>query len=472
MGDRGYDEESVSSRQEQRAIANRKVLMLSYVFPPFFSIGGSVRVVKFIKYLPKIGWRPVVLTIDDTQEYDTQRREGSEELLQDVPDDIKIYRTKSGEPSMELLDKGREVRRRNRLAALIINFLGAIRSFARRYILVPDENITWLPFALKLGRQIVRSENIDVIFATCPPHSVAIVGAILKILTRKPLVLDFRDDWIDTPWHRSKPWIIRQIERWMEHGAVKAADKVALVTEWSRDLFVNRYPGEPEQKFVFIPNGVDLHDFGSLKETKERHRNSKFTLVHAGLLSESEEWKRSPQGLFEAICRIREEHPTLARNLTITFTGALPAEYRRMARSLGIGDAIQEVGFLQRQALIDLMSDADLLIAVNYEGFASLIPGKIYEYWAVGGPPILLLSTGGAAQRLVRENELGIAVDPFNDDMIGAAILEAYQRREAGSPMRIANTGIQQYDRRSLSGKLADVLDAVVDWPTLQTKPA
>ena len=38
----------------------RKVLMLSYVFPPFFSVGGSIRVVKFVKYLPALGWLPMV----------------------------------------------------------------------------------------------------------------------------------------------------------------------------------------------------------------------------------------------------------------------------------------------------------------------------------------------------------------------------------------------------------------------------
>ncbi|MHB0875984.1 MAG: hypothetical protein ACYC5O_08070, partial [Anaerolineae bacterium] len=84
--------------------APRKVLMLTYVFPPFFSVGGSIRAVKFARYLPERGWLPLVLTIDDSKEYDTQRRQGSESLLAELPEQVRIFRTGAGEPSAALLE--------------------------------------------------------------------------------------------------------------------------------------------------------------------------------------------------------------------------------------------------------------------------------------------------------------------------------------------------------------------------------
>ena len=128
---------------------------------------------------------------------------------------------------------------------MIVKVLGGARRWAFRNIFLPDRYLTWLPFAVRRGRQIVRSEGIDVIFATCPPHSALLVGAVLKLLTGKPLILDFRDDWIGTPWYHSKPAIIRMIERRMESWVVKIADKVILVTEWSKKAFHERYPTEP-----------------------------------------------------------------------------------------------------------------------------------------------------------------------------------------------------------------------------------
>ncbi len=174
----------------------RHVLMLAHVFPPFFSVGGSIRAVKFVKYLSECGWQPHVLTIDDQVETTSQRREGSAELLKEIPSGIPIHRTTSGEPPASLQAKGRAARRKSRLAAVVVNALSCLRRWAYRYALIPDVHITWLPAALRAGRRIVREANIDAIWATCPPHSSAVIGALLKRLTQRPLIVDYRDDWI------------------------------------------------------------------------------------------------------------------------------------------------------------------------------------------------------------------------------------------------------------------------------------
>ncbi len=62
----------------------KKVLMIARAFPPFHCVGHSIRVVKFIKYLPALGWLPVVLTIDDRKEYEFDRKQGSETLLSEI----------------------------------------------------------------------------------------------------------------------------------------------------------------------------------------------------------------------------------------------------------------------------------------------------------------------------------------------------------------------------------------------------
>jgi glycosyltransferase involved in cell wall biosynthesis len=440
----------------------QKVLMLAYVFPPFYSVGGSIRVVKFIKYLPALGWLPVVLTIDDSTEYATQRIRGSVSLLRDISDKVRIYRTTAGEPSKEFLEKGRRARRKNWIAAAIVKLLSAVRQWAELYLPLADDNIGWLPFAVRMGRQIVRKEGVEIIFATCPPFSVALIGAVLKRMTDKPLILDFRDDWIGTPWHRSKPWLTRWIERWLEMWAVKTADRVILVTEWSKNAFVARHAGESADKFVFISNGCDLQDFASLKSTVDHPRNSRFTIVHAGLLCESEIWRRSPEAFFQALCRLRQRYPDLAANLTMAFTGHLPEAYKRMVEGMGLSSVVREMGHLPRDEFVRLLKAADLLLAINYDGFSTLIPGKIYEYWAVGGPPILLLSCQGAAQSLVEKYKLGLVVRPDDVEAIERAILQAYRQREAGHFPRISTEGIGQYDRKALTRELAQVLSAIL----------
>jgi glycosyltransferase involved in cell wall biosynthesis len=440
----------------------KKALMIARAFPPFLPVGHSIRVVKFIKYLPALGWLPVVLTIDDKKEYETTRKMGSESLLSEIQPQVKIYRTTAGEPSLKYLSKESRFGRQNLITRVIVKFVAGARRWLLRNIFLPDRYLSWLPFALQQGRKIVWSEGVDVIFATCPPYSAVLIGATLKRLTGKPLVLDFRDDWIDTPWYYSRHTIRRMIERKLEGWAVKTADKVVLVTEWSRNAFLGRHPAEPNDKFVFIPNGCDLEEFAVLDSMPAAPHNSRFTIVHAGSLTEPKEWGRSPAGLFQAVQNILRQQPELAEKLTIVFAGDFPAGHQRLAEEMGVSRVIKGLGHLPHAQVLGLTKSADLLLAMNYEGWATLIPGKVYEYWAVGGPPILLLSCRGAAQELVEKHKLGIVVE--SDDVAGIerAVLHIYRQHEAGHPMRISSAGIEQYDRKEMSKKIGRVLSTVI----------
>jgi glycosyltransferase involved in cell wall biosynthesis len=443
----------------------KKVLMIAYFFPPFQPVGYSIRLIKFIKYLPELGWLPVVLTIDERQEYETMRKVGSEALLSEIQPRVKVYRTTAGETSLKFVEKERKLSQRNRLIAIIVKLLGGARRWILRNVFLPDRYLAWLPFALRWGRQIVKSEGIDVIFATCPPYSDALVGACLKRLTGKRLILDFRDDWIGTPWHNSRNAFRRMVERQLESWVIKKAERVILVTEWSKKAFVERYPAESSAKFVFISNGCDLEEFTGRNLMTGAPQNSKFTIVHAGTLTDSQFWARSPATLFKAIRNILQCQPDLVGKLTLAFTGCLPERHRQLAKDMGLSGVIEDLGYLPRNEFMRLMRESALLAVINYKDFSTLIPGKIYEYWAVGGPPILLLSCPGAAASLVEQHSLGLAVEPSDVLRIQQAILTVYRQWETAAPLRVSTVGIEAYDRRALTNKLAQILSTVCEQP-------
>ena len=444
---------------EKRA---KKVLMIARAFPPFLPVGHSIRVIKFMKYLPELGYEPVVLTVDDTQEYETLPKVGSEVLLSEISRDIPIHRTKTGEPSADYLRKENAFSQKTRLTWLLAKLFGGSRRWIFRNLFLPDRTLVWLPFAVSRGRQVVREENIDVLFATCPPHTSTLIGAILKTLTGKPLILDYRDDWIDTPWHLSKPGIARSIDRILEKWAVKTADKVILVTEWSRRAFRERYPDQPREKFELITNGCDLEQIRKISSGSIPTHNSKFSILHAGSLNVSTVWGRSPTGLFEAIQNLLRTQPELAENLEFIFAGDLPVEFKGLADRMGISGVIRSVGHIPHDEVLRLTRSADLLLAINYDGWETLIPGKIYEYWAVGGSPILLLSCPGAAADFVTQRKLGFTVEPYDAEGISRTILDVYQQWKKGTPLQINSDGVEAFDRRSLAGQLANVLSSVL----------
>jgi glycosyltransferase involved in cell wall biosynthesis len=129
---------------------------------------------------------------------------------------------------------------------------------------------------------------------------------------------------------------------------------------------------------------------------------------------------------------------------------------------MGLSTVVRELGYLPRDELLRVMDAAGMLLVINYEGFSTLIPGKIYEYWAVGGPPILLLSCPGAAARFVEQHGLGFTVDPADRAGIQQALLAAYRQSKTAAPLRVSAAGIEAYDRQALTRQLAQVLAAVI----------
>ena len=72
----------------------RNILVIAYYFPPM-GMSGVQRTLKFVKYLPQFGWKPIVLTVTPTG-YFAQ----DESLLDELNGkDIEIVRVGSLDPN-------------------------------------------------------------------------------------------------------------------------------------------------------------------------------------------------------------------------------------------------------------------------------------------------------------------------------------------------------------------------------------
>jgi hypothetical protein len=206
---------------------------------------------------------------------------------------------------------------------------------------------------------------------------------------------------------------------------------------------------------------VDLEDFPQPIIPNLSQSQTLFTIVHAGLLTVAQDWQRSPEAVFKAMTKIIEQEPEAGHQMRLIFTGSLPQIYRSRVAELGLKNVI-ETGYLPKPEFIKLLQHADVLLSINYAGFSTLVPGKIYEYWAVGGPPILSISSPGAAQQLIDRHNLGVSLDFDKEEKIASTLLDFYHRRQAGKPIRICREGIEAYGRHSLAKQLNHTLREVL----------
>jgi len=264
----------------------RQVLIIAYYFPPM-GLGGVQRTLKFAKYLPKYGWRPTVLTVGPTGYFAFD-----ESLLKEVDEaGIEVVRTSSLDPNRMFRKKG-AVKMPSERIRKILQFFGDM-------LFVPDTKIGWRRKAVKAASEILKTRKIDAIVATAPPQTDFLIGLALKRKFKIPLVLEYRDAWLEypfkyfpTPLHR---WWHKRLERKM----VRGCDRIVVTHRRVKENLVKRYPFLTHHDITIISQGFDGEDF-EMPVVEQPEPRRKLRIVHAGTFYAG----RNPEPLFRALHNI------------------------------------------------------------------------------------------------------------------------------------------------------------------------
>lgn len=446
----------------------RRVLILSYAFPPSSAV-GAFRAARFARFLSAYGWEPLVVAADDAKS-----RAGGDASRSGLVDESTVVvraRPWSVRDWMPLGLKSPSSGLHTAIAPKSPTVSapghnsgarGSIFASLRRAILTPfctpDRHIWWAIPALLAMRRIVRDYQPDVVLSTSPPHSSHLISLALKSIIGIPVVMDLRDPWAHAEWGeehhgRIKVYTDRVLERWCVHRA----ERVILNTYDLLENFRRQYPRSLHAKFISIPNGYDPKVRERVEElvaTTPRPGGQPVRLCHAG----SVYGRRDIRPLIEAVAILNR------RGLRVAFEQVGPlANAGAVAdciRSNQAGQFVQLLGQRPHEEALRRQAVADILVVVR-QNTPLQVPAKLYEMMLFG-KPLLALDGEGAMTRLVREYDLGVVADPENPVAIAAAIEEVIGRiGEAPSERRAA--ALVKFDARTQTRELADVLAAAVE---------
>jgi glycosyltransferase involved in cell wall biosynthesis len=416
---------------------SKKVLIITYYFPPYAG-GGVYRALKFVKHLPAYGWKPIVIAPEPKRYYWAF----DFSLLQEVPDDVQVYRTLSWELFylFALLDK---------------IGLPKAEDLINEYALVPDEKIGWIPATLVKALRLVRSEHIDVIFTSSPPNSVHLIGYLLKKLTGKPWVADFRDQWTDNPHYTSRSKMVKTLNVILEQAVYQACDRVVQITYTDGPRISRRF-GVPMEKIVTIPNGYDEADF--LGKPRYEHRDD-FIVTYFGSFYGARE--KTVEVFLKGMELAIQKNRRLSEKARIVFCGNTRIHDGWLQHPI-MGKMLSAQGYVSHNDAIEKMLMSDVLLLVFIANRKNVISTRLFEYMATGKPVLALISESEAKTILSKAN-LGFFADPSDPASIGDAIINLFERRERGNLVMEPNWEyIRQFKRKKLTGELASLLNQLL----------
>ena len=421
----------------------KKILIITYYWPPSGGAGVQ-RWLKFSKYLPEFGYTPIILTVDEKMASYAQL---DYSLLQEVSHELQVHKTRTFEPYnlyRKLSDK-KEIPYGGFSNQKKITLFEKLSRLIRGNLFLPDPRRGWNRYALKKALELIKTEQIDLVITSGPPHSTHLIGSKIKSLTGIRWVADFRDPWTDIYYYKElyHSGLASRIDKYMEKKVLTSADKIITVSEEVGKLLFKKIPNVSD-KIVVIPNGYDEADF----ENVESVQNEYFTITYTGTISMS--YRISE--FIEAICLLPD---SVKSHLRIRFIGNIPDEILNLFRIKKLDSMVEVLGYIpHNQAICQMVNASMLLLAIpDSPDNKGIVTGKFFEYLATKRPILAIGPVGGDVDIMLQKCKAGTLFSYDEKEKMKLYILQIFEQTQNGT-FRSETAGTEKYTRRNLTEEL------------------
>lgn len=436
----------------------KKVLVITYDFAPLGK-GSVLRPLKFCKYFRNYGWEPIVLTSTPRTYY---FRDMS--LLREAESmNLQIYRTPgssnnllTGRKLKDLPNEGSRRMKRN---------ISRLRK-------QPDEHKSWIAKAVKLGKEIIESHKIEIIYATGPSFTALIAAGELKEKFKIPLVTDYQDSWLHSPsayypmgYHR-----LRNMK--MEQEVIRVTDEIITTNRRIKEYLIEEYDYLKHEDINIIHHGYDPEDL-ELAQQGPMPEKPKMRFTCAGNFFDLV----TPNYFFEGLRKAFEKKPEMRGKIEACFIGGLTKEHLKLIQKNNVSDSVINPGYVDHIESIKYMYSSDVLWFMIGKGLGEevIAPVRLAEYYGTR-KPILACVPDGAAKQLLRDYDAVRICEPDETDDIANLIIEYYDLYNKRM-MPIANEDvIRKFNIDKLTYQLVRYFEFLRDIPPefgiKKTKPA
>ncbi|MCB9189426.1 MAG: glycosyltransferase family 4 protein [Flavobacteriales bacterium] len=429
----------------------KRVLIITYYWPPSGGAGVQ-RWLKFVKYLPKFDYQPIVYTHENGEFPSID-----ESLVKEVPKEAVVLKTKIWEPyniykkvsgTKERINSGFLTEEKNK-SKVVQN----ISTWIRGNLFIPDARKYWIKPSVKYLSDYISNNQIDVIISTGPPHSMHLIALALKKKFDIPWIADFRDPWTNIDYYKDLK-LSRMADnrhKRLEKSVLTKSDCVISVGSTLSEELLEL----GAIKVKTITNGYDSDDL--IKGNVEL--DEKITIAHIGSFTKS----RNPQLLLDVLDELRATHPTVFNRLELKLIGKVDYSISEEFARLKIDSLVRKIEYIPHEdVIVEQKKSHFLLLVVNDTPNAKgILTGKVFEYLAARRPIIAIAPKDGDLANLILETESGIVLDNSNKSDLRELLLKYVEDNTIVNKFTEGRIG--QYSRESLTKDLVLLLDELTN---------
>jgi hypothetical protein len=410
---------------------------------------GVQKSLKFVKYMKQFDYEPIVLTVNSR----FTRWIKDKSLCSEIPQGTVVYRT----PTIDV----------NWLYKALWGLrLHRFVKWMQLNIMIPDSEITWLPFAKRAIKKIITRHQIDLAYISGGPFSSMLLGPLIKDKYNIDYVLDFRDEWTNNPTRLDLPYPMKSIRKESEQEKEvlhKSAAIVYTIPKYMKENFELKYPFLVNKLSAMVTNGYDDDDF-DYSCLEHKISNNHCNLVYTGSFYD----RRQPTLLWKAICELDMGKIGIGKDISIKIIGKNKKSFvlGEYTNNQLINRMVEFYPNLERKRAIAELSIAQALLLYIAPGpnCKAEMTGKIFDYIRVGRPILAIIPPDGAAADIIRKSKTGFIYDSNNLEDIKKGIMHIYTLWQTDKLTIEPDTEyIAQFNRINLTKKLASLFDQVLN---------
>jgi len=416
----------------------KRVFWVTSYFPPQLNV-ATIRNVKFLKYLPHFGWKAVVICPRETSENTPLGKELLSKLSPSVtvsvmPQDPFLY-----------LERRKSTKRIARYTSYVMN-----------NILPPDGHIFWSLMALRHIKREITKHKPDIIYTTCSPFSLNVIGAWAKFKYNLPWVTDFRDLWTLNPTRRrflgSYHHVLSSI---LEKSYLGYCDALIVNTETSESRMTVKYSFLKDRIWV-VPNGFDPEDV----HPKNRNviHNSFF---YSGLIDPANNY--TPLPILRLLSKL-ENKGLIGVPWQLHYAGNEGKEFTDLCNQAGINCEGETHGYLDHESLYDLIQSMSYVIMCMPRDVdtTSWIPARFYDYIGNKSRIICLASRVSEIARIMKQYGNGITLFYDEPEDIQIQKLQVFLTAHKNDST-VSEKFIERFSRKNLTMQLSTIFNHIIN---------
>lgn len=423
----------------------KKVLIIAYYWPPAGGPGVQ-RWLKFVKYLPDFEIEPIVYVPENAtypiidQDLVNQVNKNVIVLKQPIKEPYKLASIFSKKSTTTISSGIIKAEKKQ-------SFVEKILLYVRGNFFIPDARVGWVNPSVDYLSNYIKTNAVDVIITTGPPHSMHLIGLELQKRFAVKWIADFRDPWTSIGYHKELKLTDKSAQKHkdLERLVLTKADTILTTSFTTKQEFA-----EITQKPIHvITNGYDI-------ETIEKPPlDTKFTISHIGSLLS----KRNPHILWKALNEILQENEQFQSDFELQLIGKVSSEIIDTIKEFQLDAYLNVLGYVSHTEALKYQRSSQVLLLIEIDSFETIgiIPGKLFEYMAAERPILAIGPKQSDVEKIIKDTNAGKYFNYDNLNEVKQYILECYEKYQQNN-LKVHGIGLQYFSRKKLTEKLAGVI--------------